>query len=177
MSPGSSAPMANLTPSQLFHYLPDYRVLICRPCHYAIQPQGISRHLKKRHNVHRSSRRPFIAYVSNLDLAEPKDVILPVASSLPLNLLPIEDGWACDSGGCGHICVTSKRMKSHWRTVHQQKGEDGISWHPVKLQTFFRGNRVMYFEVSPTATPSTKPLQHADNHSELQSDNCKVSCY
>jgi hypothetical protein len=170
--------MADLTPSDLFHYIHSYRVLICRPCQYAIQPQGISRHLKSLHNIHRSSRRPFIEYASNLDLADPQDVILPAACSLPLNLLPIEDGLACNFCGCLHLCVTEKRMKSHWVTVHQQQGEGGTSWRSAKLQTLFRGNRLAYFEVSQaTTSDSTKTLLHGDNQIELPPDECEVSVY
>ncbi|KAL3420152.1 hypothetical protein PVAG01_08651 [Phlyctema vagabunda] len=152
--PDSALPVPfNLPPHELLHYLPTHRVLVCKLCQYAIQPAAIPRHLKDLHHIYRSSRRPFVEYASNFDLADPQDVILPRPHELPVPLLPVEDGVACEAEECEHLCVTVKRMKSHWTTVHHQPGQEGRSWRRVKLQTFFRGNQLQYFEVSEVMTP------------------------
>ena len=39
--------------------------------------------------------------------------------------------------------------------MHQQQGKGSIGWDPAKLLTLFRGNRLVYFEVSLAATPFT----------------------
>ncbi|RDW77360.1 hypothetical protein BP6252_05413 [Coleophoma cylindrospora] len=143
----------NLPPYELLHYLPAHKVLICKLCQYAIQPAAIPRHLKDLHHIYRSHRRPFIEYASQYTLSEPSEVVLPQAHEFPVPFLPVEDGVSCDAEGCGHLCVTVKRMKSHWTTVHHSATPESRSWRNVKLQTFFRGNQLQYFEVSEVLTP------------------------
>jgi hypothetical protein len=73
-------------PSQLLHYLLPHQVLICKECRYAIQPSAISRHLKELHRIYHSDRHEFMEYAQSLDLANPRDVILPAgASHVPLH--------------------------------------------------------------------------------------------
>jgi hypothetical protein len=127
-------------PSQLLHYLPTYQVLICLRCRYAIQPGAVVRHLKEIHYDHRSARQAFVKYASEFELVKPNDVILPNEAQFPVPLLPVQDGIACCFKGCAHLCVTTKRMKQHWRLVHRISALEGSSfWKPVPLQTFFRG--------------------------------------
>lgn len=127
-----------LDPSELLHYLPESKVVICIRCRYAIQPNAISRHLKDLHRIYRSSRRPFMKYVSTLSLDEPQ-VVNAKIHMFPVPILPIEDGLACNS--CKYMCISTKRMKNHWSTVHGRPGDS----HPVRLQTFFRGKDLHYF--------------------------------
>ncbi|KAJ5478273.1 transcriptional regulator family: Fungal Specific TF [Penicillium desertorum] len=133
-------------PSQLLHYLPTYRVLICLRCNYAIQPGAVARHLKEIHHLHHLSRRPFVDYVSGFKLSQSSDVVLPDEAQFPIPLLPVQNGLACTFAGCAHLCVTVKRMKQHWMSVHHISASDlGDFWDPVPLQTFFRGNALRYF--------------------------------
>ncbi|KAJ5783894.1 transcriptional regulator family: Fungal Specific TF [Penicillium psychrosexuale] len=135
-----------LTPPELLHYLPTYRVLICRRCSYAIQPGAVARHLKEIHHLHHSSRRAFIDYASRFELTQPNDVVLPDETQFPVPLLPVQNGLACSFARCAHLCVTIKRMKQHWMTVHHIAASDnGGFWDPVPLQSFFRGNAFRYF--------------------------------
>jgi hypothetical protein len=102
-------------------------------------------------------------YIGSLDLADPGHVILPKPHEDPVPFLPIENGFACEFDGCGHLCVTIKRMKSHWATVHNGVVAVTNRWHPTRLQTFFRGNQLRYFIVSegsksdPSLQPSSSP--------------------
>lgn len=135
-----------IEPSQLLHYLPTYRVLICLRCNYAIQPGAVARHLKEIHHLHHLSRRPFVDYASGFKLSQPSDVVLPDGTQFPVPLLPVQNGLACSFAGCAHLCVTAKRMKQHWMSVHHISSSDlGGFWDPVPLQTFFRGNALRYF--------------------------------
>ncbi|KAH9209209.1 hypothetical protein DL95DRAFT_310392 [Leptodontidium sp. 2 PMI_412] len=143
--------------SQLLTYLPAYQVLICKECRYAIQPLAISRHLKELHGICRSDREGFMTYTRSLSLANPKDVPLPKYDTTPVPFLPTQRGFTCGLSGCDHLCVTIKRMKRHWAHTHNGVIINGARWHPVVLQTFFRGNQLRYFVVRGLASPS--PIQ------------------
>ncbi|KAJ5779162.1 hypothetical protein N7457_006882 [Penicillium paradoxum] len=133
-------------PAQLLRYLPTHRVLICLHCHYAIQPGAIVRHLKETHHLNRLRRRGFVDYASQFKLAPLDAIILPDETQFPVDVLPIHDGLACRFEGCNHLCITTKRMKAHWSTVHHLNASDnGIFWCSVPLQTLFRGNALRYF--------------------------------
>ncbi|GKZ34093.1 hypothetical protein AbraIFM66950_004231 [Aspergillus brasiliensis] len=133
-------------PSQLLHYLPEYQVVICTACRYAVQPHGIVRHLKEIHRILRSRRRKYSHYVAGLSLKEPNDVVPPSrADQFPVPYLPVEPGLQCQSAGCIYLCVSNKRMQSHWRTAHGRRGDCTIDWCTAPLQTFFRGNHLRYF--------------------------------
>lgn len=172
-------------PSELLHYIPAHQVLICKECRYAIQPSAISRHLKDLHHIYRSDRQELVEYAKGLQLADPADVVLPPPHEAPVPLLPVENGLACARDGCTHLCVTSKRMKSHWATAHKDVVGSGSSqWRPVTLQTFFKGNQLRYFVVSPQSTPEPQSTQSSETQSEPDSrmseatppSDCSESC-
>ena len=147
-------PSAPPRPNELLQYLPQHRVLICRECHYAIQPSAISRHLKDLHHIYRSNRQEFMKYASGFDLADPKDVTLPRPSEGPVPSLTVTSGLACGASGCDHLCATAKRMKMHWAAEHSEVYGQDPQWRSVDLQTFFRGNQLRYFIIhhsSPTS--------------------------
>lgn len=154
-------------PEELFLYLPSYRVLICRPCRYAVQPAAVSRHLKEIHHILRKTRQPFAAYVSGLDLAEPADVAYPSEDDFPVDHLPVEKGWRCEAPGCDYLCVSNKRMEMHWSAVHRCKGVAATDWSAVQLQTFFRGNMLRYFS-GPRITPSPKTRTFFEKSIDIQ---------
>ena len=142
-------PILDMTtePADLLCYLPDFKVIVCTSCHYALQPQAISRHLKDIHHILRSSRRPFLQYISTFDLDDAETVIRTSDSlkDFPVPFLPVVDGLRCSHHGCAHLCVTEKRMKSHWSLIHHHAGRCEPTWEAVLLQTFFRGNSLRYF--------------------------------
>ncbi|KAJ5514786.1 transcriptional regulator family: Fungal Specific TF [Penicillium fimorum] len=131
-----------IAPSQLLHYLPTYRALICLRCSYAIQPGAVARHLKEIHYLHHPSRQAFVDYASGFELNQPNDVVLPDETQFPVPLLPVQNGLASFfAAGCTHLSATTKRMKQDWMSVHRISASDnGGFWDPVPLQSFFRGN-------------------------------------
>jgi len=138
-------------PATLLHYLPDSKVIICTSCHYALQPQAISRHLKDIHHILRSSRRPYLQYISTFDL-DPAETVIQSSDTLrefPVPFLPVAEGLRCKYHACSHLCVTEKRMKHHWSVVHQCARRPEPAWEPVPLQTFFSGNSLRYFTKPP----------------------------
>lgn len=111
-------------------------------------------------------------YIQGFDLADPAHVILPHPLENPVAFLPIDHGLACEFDGCGHLCVTSKRMKSHWAKIHNGVTvRDAASFSPVCLQTFFRGNQLRYFRVSrepkQSAHSSTADVEVCDIEIDL----------
>lgn len=149
-------------PTELLHYIPAHRVLICKKCRYAIQPNAMTRHLKDVHHIYHSGRQSLMSYTLGLDLADPKKVVPPEPHDAPAPFIPIQKGVACSVRDCDHLCVTIKRMKRHWAVVHKDMHTDGIKWHPVNLQTFFRGNRLRYFRVDVSSTPGSQPEPKSD---------------
>ncbi|KAL2812784.1 hypothetical protein BDW59DRAFT_36664 [Aspergillus cavernicola] len=147
----SSKQREDPAPSELLKYLPQHEVVVCTTCHYAVQPQAISRHLKEIHRVLRSRRRKFDLYVAGLCLRQPHEVIPPTqAHQFPVPCIPVESGIRCQAPGCGHLCISTKRMQAHWRTDHGCKANPAHDWRPAPLQTFFRGNLLRYFSCPET---------------------------
>ncbi|MCJ1330647.1 hypothetical protein MMC10_007332 [Thelotrema lepadinum] len=140
--------MADIQHKGLLEYDAEHRIVICTQCHYAIQPNAISRHLKDLHHIYRGQKRALLETLIGLELSDPLDIVLPGPEKPPVKSLPIDSGLACNNVDCGHLCITSKRMKRHWVTRHDQTGVEGISWRPVRLQTFFRGSHLRYFIVN-----------------------------
>lgn len=143
----------DITPSQLLNYNATYRIVLCTQCQYAIQPSGIVRHLKEIHQIKRSNRRPFMEYVSQFSLASPEEVFQMPIHKFPVPGFPELDGLHCESDGCDHLCVSEKRMRSHWVADHGRtgSGKDG-DWKTARLQTFFRGNLLRYFTAPESLT-------------------------
>ncbi|KAJ5611856.1 hypothetical protein N7528_008961 [Penicillium herquei] len=146
-----------LGPKDLIEYNARYKALICRDCQYAIQKNALGSHLL-RHKIYREERQRLLSTISDLDIVEPDDLVLPTIDSLPIDALPVVSGYCCSLTGCGHLCVSSKRMRRHWSEVHgadHGRSNDFSSLtRSVKLQTFFRGTKIKYFEVSATSRGS-----------------------
>ncbi|OAQ60219.1 fungal specific transcription factor domain-containing protein [Pochonia chlamydosporia 170] len=144
-----------LGPRNLLEYNPTYRVLICRECQYAIQKTAVQSHLL-RHKIYRDDRTRLLRSIAQLDLFEPHRVPLPEPSSPPIDGLPVISGFRCDMAGCGNLCASLKRMRRHLSEVHGlSKASDASFASPAKIQTFFRGTKLRYFEVKPTAAATS----------------------
>ena len=158
--PTSPAPL----PEELLQYLSPYKVLVCTSCKYAIQPKAIARHLKEIHRLKRSERQPFMRYIEKFELADHETVMQYQPREFPVPLLPVQGGLQCTSEDCAYLCVTEKRMKHHWLSVHVRQGLAACDWLTVPLQTFFKGNLLRYF----TAAPSGKPAERIADHNVYQ---------
>ena len=150
----------------LLEYNPKYNLLICRECQYAIQKSALESHLL-RHKIYRGDRQGLLSSIAHLDLLEPDQVPLPSPSSPPVDNLPILSGYCCIAPECRHLVVSSKRMKRHWSEVHGSVPLPSSFARPVKLQTFFRGTKVRYFEV---ASPTPQPASTDDDGDKLNSN-------
>lgn len=147
-----------IQPDPMLDYLPQYRVVRCVACRYAVPPSALPRHMNDLHHIHRGKIRSLLDYAATLDLAEPDEVVLPKPHDPPVPSIPVEDGVACRSDGCNYMSVTRKRMKRHWVTHHGQQGSESTHWAAVKLQTFFQGNNLRYFIVTQGDTSCTSVI-------------------
>ena len=144
-------PDIRFSTGDLLEYNPKYSLLICRECQYAIQKNALESHLL-RHKIYRGDRQHLLSSIAQLDLLEPNQVPLPSPSSPPVDNLPILSSLRCTAPGCRHLAISSKCIKRHWREAHSSVSLPSSFARPVKLQTFFRGIKVRYFEVaSPLA--------------------------
>jgi hypothetical protein len=149
---------AGLDVHDLLEYNATYRVLICRQCQYAIQKSALRSHLLK-HKIYRGKREHLLSTISQLEILEPDCVTLPDASTAPIGSLPVLSGYCCAAAGCGSLYASSKRMRRHWSEVHglSESIPDLTSLcRAAALQTFFRGTKLRYFEVSPSSDLLTR---------------------
>ncbi|KAK4950974.1 hypothetical protein LTR10_010967 [Elasticomyces elasticus] len=140
----------------LLEYNAEYGVLICRECQYAIQKNAIGSHLLRQHQIYRSERKTLLATIAELDVQEPENVHLPDSGSSPVQGLPIMSGYGCATAKCQHLTVSTKRMQRHWSEKHcPGEGETFLlsAMRPATLQTFFRGTKIRYFEVTSAQVP------------------------
>jgi hypothetical protein len=143
-------PSSKPGPLDLLDYNATYRILICRECQYAIQKSAISSHLL-RHKIYREERQALLLFTDKLQLLQPEDVPLPASGTPAIDGLPIISGYRCiSSPDCKSLCASLKRMKRHQRENHNVDDLSDIDAfaQPAKLQTFFRGTKLQYFEVS-----------------------------
>lgn len=159
-----------LGPRDILEYNAKYKVLICRDCQYAIQKNALGSHLL-RHKIYREERLSLLSTIHQLDIVEPGDISPPNPSTSPVHALPIVSGYSCTMTGCGHLCASSKRMRRHWSDVHNVSGPDYFASHArsVKLQTFFRGTKLKYFEVSVARAAESQGSDEGGGHDRQNS--------
>ncbi|RYC55424.1 hypothetical protein CHU98_g10787 [Xylaria longipes] len=130
----------------LLTHLPNYGVVICKDCRFAIQPSAFSSHLQN-HHILRSERRCILDQLFSLRLPPPDRVGVPASDSPRIADLPVLPGFKCDTTRCNYACASVKRMCQHWSEVHDEPNSKAIKYREARLQTFFRGNKIRYFEV------------------------------
>lgn len=143
----------------LLKHNPEYGVLVCLKCHYAVQRSALDSHLL-RHKIYRDKRKRLVASVSHLEILEPDEVSVPAPTSQALDHITKFSGLKCTVQQCGHLTVSMKRMKLHWKQAHDSPefASNDLA-RDVTLQTFFRGNKVRYFEVESAHTPDPRSSQ------------------
>ena len=137
----------------LFHYYLQYRILVCKSCQYAIQPNCIIAHLRSdQHKLPRQQSEEIANQYKNYDLADPCiEHIIPQTTILPIDYLPIyRDGLACSH--CQYVCRSERWIKQHQREVHNIRIGRGrrsgpIGWSTTWCQCFFINAGQYYFTV------------------------------
>ncbi|KAJ4292577.1 hypothetical protein N0V90_009240 [Kalmusia sp. IMI 367209] len=152
--------------NDLLEYNPDYGVLICRDCEYAIQKSAVQSHLL-RHKIYRGERQNLLSSIAQFDLREPDSVRVPDPDTRPIAALPVLDGYCCLQDGCSNLCASVKRMRRHWADVHGGTEDFEMMAREVKMQTFFRGTKIRYFEVCPEAEDDVADQDDVTSEEEL----------
>jgi len=160
----------------LLHHSSHFKVVICRPCGFAVQPNAIAQHLKAKHKVYRADREKTLREVAAWTLLQPTQVNYPNETIPAVPMIEVLDGFHCSQQECDFLCVASKNMQRHSIAVHGIAcSESGLQ--PVHLQTLFRGSRVRYFRVSVGNTQSdtkTRDASHTIARSRSSSSQLAV---
>lgn len=122
-------------------------MVVCRTCQFAVQPSALASHLLK-HQIYRGERRKLLSQLCKLRLQDPSDVVDPSPGSPPIADLPVYKGHKCLAPDCQHVCASLKRMAQHWSEIHGERESRHVRARECWLQTFFRGNKIRYFEVA-----------------------------
>ena len=116
--------------------MPEFRVLICSKCQYAVLPSEIDTHFQKKptHGLNKTSRQRIVQAVGRIprliqDQKELKEFGFvfppPTAPAIPELGEPRKDGLKCpfdkpNGKPCTFIVRYSQRIREHCREVHQQ---------------------------------------------------------
>lgn len=154
-------PPVRLGPQDLLEYDAKYGVIICRECRYAIQKSALQSHLL-RHKIFRHERHSLLSSIAQLVILEPEDVPLPPPTSKPIDSLPTIPGFRCTLEECDSLYASSKRMRRHQLESHDIcEADAAVSMvRSVTLQTFFRGTKIKYFEVTSVNSATTSSSEH-----------------
>ena len=161
----------------LFEYLEEFQVLVCRSCAYAVPPTHVKTHLSKWHKqrckeLHAVGGPGKIAQqlLRREDkplrdpLREPVDIPTPDRDAIPL--LAIHSGLQCNH--CPRVTTSPGKMSRHIGADHTtpkrapgrptkrgRKGWSNADWHPVSCQKIFlSGPQSMFFAVVSPAERS-----------------------
>lgn len=165
-----------------FIHLPEFQVIICKTCRYAILPSKIDTHFAaKSHRLDKKRREKIIQEVAKVNgLIQNEEELskcefpFPAATSKPIAALrtPATDGLRCTKSvngqQCPYVCRTERWMRKHSWEEHQWKSEGKggrpqkqnprsarkVPWQAgIHCQRFFKqGSKSRYFEVQPVET-------------------------
>jgi hypothetical protein len=165
----------------LFVYWPEYKVLICRACKFAVPPDGLNPHLRRVHKddhvdlcVHRGPAAVAKQLLSqpNRPLLDPKaeKLAIPARKIDAHPFLELHSGYQCNR--CSQILCTSKGIREHVRIEHnvvrRGPGRPTSSspysvqdWTTVMCQRVFAsGHQSNHFAVySPAETKARKMIE------------------
>jgi hypothetical protein len=160
-----------------FIHLPEFRIIVCKTCKYAVLPSHIDAHFAtKPHKLDKQERQRIVAEVAEINGLINNETLqsefpFPPATSQPIAALgePETNGLRCIA--CQYICCAVRQMRTHQWEAHQwkskQKGgrprrrasDDNnlVPWRTdVHCQRFFvHGYKSGYFEVQQRETTPT----------------------
>jgi len=111
--------------SRYLVYLQEQQALICRGCKYCLQPNGVERHLQRKHSViSLKVRKELVNYAESLTLRNPSEVITPVTVIPAFDCLEVIRGFRCSACNC--LYGTPRSIEEHCRT-HRRTMQEGSS--------------------------------------------------
>jgi len=129
---------------------PIFHVIICTSCQQALQPEGVSNHLTRKHHVCRKSRQQLAEYLQQWQWPyDFRSVPLPLDGSQPQPDLLLLSGFQCRD--CIFKTTNRSNIRKHSNTKHNKKRlKDEELFQAVQLQTWFIEKRARYWVVDAT---------------------------
>ena len=132
-----------------FCYLRRYGVLVCKEHRTGVM--NLSVHLRTLHSGTSKQRKAIIQHFHRLPITPAQDIALPAALSPPIQELGLPlDGLACQQERCSFLTISVDALRMHAKKQHgiAWKGNTAALYTGVKVQTFFKTNRLQcYFIV------------------------------
>lgn len=134
------------TIQQYITYLPNFHVMICRQCKFAIPSTYISRHFRNLHTkIPLAMRQAIIDFANTVQMDEPCRVIVPGPEEGPIDDLElIKKGYRCQFNGCMECSKKEATMTQHCRDYHGWIKSTEQMWTVQAVQTFFQGPHCKY---------------------------------
>ena len=179
-----------------FIHLPEFRIIVCKKCQYAVLPSHIDAHFAaKPHKLDKDERQRIIEEVAEInelignEETLRSEFVFPPPTSTPVAVLvkPKKNGLQCTfrSAGqtCQYICCTVERMRKHCWEEHQWKSkrkggrpnrarseDQQVPWRTgVHCQRFFiHGYKSGYFEVQKREAPTVNQPDIASRANQYQ---------
>jgi hypothetical protein len=167
----------------LFEYLSDYRIQVCKPCGHGIYPTNFLKHLRSNHSSHpelstRQKQLDVVRQLEGVPLIDPRKetVRLPEAGTAHFPCLPTFRGRRCPL--CPHVYRTERSFIFHMSKSHPsgqkpgRKPKTAIPPDPLPIlsadcQRFFlRGPGSTLFQV--TVMPSPEELEEQRRFAEMR---------
>jgi hypothetical protein len=162
------------------HFDPEYRVLACTRCQYAIPLDCLAGHLQDRHHRHLNpqERLEYASRFNTLLIQDPTDVvrIQPPLHTPPIPYLTLyNDGICCQlcAGERPYICRNKQVMTRHLKKAHGWRRRrrrprrldpqlTDVTWSPIACQTFHHCIYKRYFPVDTgTQLPNANTIAAA----------------
>src|ERR1700726_45477 len=124
---------------EYFIHLPEFQVIVCKECQYAVLPSFIHSHFKAtpQHGLEKEERQRIIEAVAEVDgLISNNEALrqckfpFPPPTSKPIAALaaPKKDFIQCTletaDGVCGYLCSTIRGMRNHCYREHLWKSKN-----------------------------------------------------
>ncbi len=117
--------------NRFFKHMPEYRIILCKRCGYAVIPKQIGGHLSDQHKgeISKKTREAILEFIRGLDnVAWTKDEVIYLHKPVEVILgLPVyHDGIVCkwegeDGTPCldVYICRTTRGIQEHCKEKHK----------------------------------------------------------
>ena len=110
----------------LFEHFPQYRIIVCRRCQYAVAPAHVIRHIQDQHkSISKVQSREIANTATTLHdvAASPEEVVYPDVDCPPVSRLPVyANGLRCTAriagSECGYVCRQRQWMITHCKDNH-----------------------------------------------------------
>jgi hypothetical protein len=142
--------MAQPIPQALSHLItlnPEFSIIICVPCQFAITPNAIVRHFQDQHQVDPTIRKQVKEYIEGYPFVyDHMSIELPQENSAPQPIIPVVDGFQCRT--CPFKSQSRKKIKQHGNKEHEKKRvADEEVFRVVRVQSWFDDRRARYWVV------------------------------